>query len=167
MPVDKKDDRPFPVGFAEFPRTPLPARDGTAHGGIRRSANAPNCSYYTNWKSKDDAITWDIEVNTPGIYRAEIHYTCSAKDIGSTVELRFKESRSVGKVTQPWDPVLLDKQDRVPRKAESYLKEFRTLLLEPIVLQRGRGIVTLRALEIAGHQVMDVRAVTLTLVAKR
>jgi arylsulfatase A-like enzyme len=165
--VPRKDDRPFPVGFPEFPRTPLPARDGIAHGGIRRSANAPNCSYFTNWKSKEDAITWDIEVHTPGRYRAEVQYTCAAADVGSTVELRFKESRSVGKVAPPWDPALLDKQDRVPRKGESYLKEFRTLSLGPIDLEKGRGTLTLRALEITGQQVMDVRAVALTLVEKK
>ncbi len=167
MVVSKKDDRPFPVGFAEFPMTPLPARDGTAQGGIRRSASAPNCSFFTNWKSKDDAITWDIEVNTPGLYRAEIDYTCSAKDVGSTLELRFKDTKAVGKVTQAWDPRLLDRQDRVPRKGESYLKEFRKLSLGTISLPRGRGTLSLRALDIPGQQVMDVRALTLTLIEKR
>src|SRR5262249_25819407 len=41
-------NRPFPVGYREFPRTPLPARDGVPHGGIQRSARAPNCSFFTN-----------------------------------------------------------------------------------------------------------------------
>jgi arylsulfatase A-like enzyme len=166
MPFSKKDDRPFPVGYAEFPMTPLPARDGIPQGGIRRSANAPNCSYFTNWKSKDDAMTWDIDVHTAGQYRAEILYTCAAKDVGSTIELRFKHAKTSAKVTQAWDPILLDKQDRVPRKGESYLKEFRTLELAPVMLEKGRGILTLRAIEIRGDQVMDVRAVRLTLVGK-
>jgi arylsulfatase A-like enzyme len=165
--VGKKDDRPYPVGYVEFPMTPLPARDGVAQGGIRRSANAPNCSYFTNWKSKDDAITWDIEVNTPGAYRAEILYTCRENDIGSVVELRFRDAKTSGKVAPAWDPALIDKQDRVPRKGESYLKEFRTLALAPITLEKGRGTLTLRALEIRGEQVMDVRAVTLTLIEKK
>src|SRR5207249_1631753 len=38
------DGRPFPVGYAAFPWTPLPARDGVPHGGIRRSSSAPNSS---------------------------------------------------------------------------------------------------------------------------
>jgi hypothetical protein len=167
MFVSKKDGRPFPVGYAEFPMTPLPARDGVAQGGIRRSANAPNCSYFTNWKSKEDVITWDIEVNTPGLYRAEVLYTCRPQDVGSVVELRFKDAKSISKVAAAWDPVLLDKQDRVPRKGESYLKEFRPLSLEPIRLEKGRGTLTLCASEIRGEQVMDVRAVTLTLIEKK
>ena len=36
------DDRPYPVGYAEFPWTPLPARDGVPHGGVERSSGAPN-----------------------------------------------------------------------------------------------------------------------------
>ncbi len=150
--VSKKDDRPFPVGFAEFPMTPLPARDGVAQGGIRRSAGAPNCSYFTNWKSKKDAITWDIEVNTPGIYRAEILYTCRAQDLGSNIELRFKNAKTTGKVTQAWDPGILDKQDRVPRKAESFMKEFHTLRLEPITLETGRGKLMLRGWRFLGNK---------------
>ncbi|MBM3997776.1 MAG: arylsulfatase [Planctomycetes bacterium] len=160
----KKDDRPFPVGYAEFPRTPLPARDGIPVGNVRRSANAPNCSYFTNWKSKDDAMTWNVDVHTAGMYRAEILYTCSAKDVGSTVELRFREASMRGKVAIAWDPRLIADQDRVPRKGESYLKEFRSLTLEPIRLEKGRGTLSLRAVEVVGEQVMDVRGIALTLV---
>jgi hypothetical protein len=165
MTLAKKDDRPYPVGYAKFPMTPLPARDGVAQGGIKRSAGAPNCSFFTNWKSKDDAITWNIEVNTTGMYRPEILYTCRAKDVGATLALQFKDARTTGKVTASFDPPLIDKQDRVPRKAESYLKEFRPLALPPIQLEKGRGMLTLRALDIAGEQVIDVRGVTLTLLS--
>lgn len=165
--LSKNDTRPFPVGYAEFPMTPLPARDGVAQGGIRRSGTAPNCSYFTNWKTKEDVITWDIAVNTPGTYRAEICYTCRAEDVGSTIELCFQDAKTAGKVAPAWDPPLIDNQDRVPRKGESYMKEFRTLTLEPITLATGRGALTLRALEIRGAQVMDVRAVTLTLIEKK
>ncbi len=35
--------------IAQFPMTPLPARDGVPHGNVQRSASAPNCSYFTNW----------------------------------------------------------------------------------------------------------------------
>jgi arylsulfatase A-like enzyme len=167
MLLGKTDDRPYPVGYLEFPRTPLPARDGVAKGpAVRRSAPAPNCSYFTSWKSKEDRITWDIEVHTAGQYRAEILYTCPASDIGSTVELRWNEARTTGKVAPAWDPRLLDMQDRVPRKGESFMKEFRTLTLEPMTLAKGRGALILRALDIPGQQVMDVRGIVLTLLKK-
>jgi hypothetical protein len=43
------------------------------------------------------------------------------------------------------------------------MKEFRPLHLGVIRLEKGRGQLTLRALEIPGASVMDVRQMTLTL----
>jgi len=160
----QKDDRPFPVGYAEFPTTPLPARDGVPHGNVRRSGSAPNCSFFTNWLSKEDKMTWDIEVVTTGNYEALIYYTCPKKDVGSTVELSFSKSTVQGKVSEPHDPPLVGPEfDRVPRGGESYVKDFRPLRLGVFQLEKGRGELTLRALDVPGRQVMDVRAVMLTL----
>jgi len=164
LPAQAKDDRPFPVGYREFPTAPLPARDGVGWGSIRRSAPAPNCSYFTNWRSTEDKITWDIEVATSGDYEAVVYCTCPKGDIGSTVELSFGGSRIQGKVEQAFDPPPVDNMDRVPRQGESYVKEFRPLRLGVFHLEKGRGLLTLRALKVPGGQVMDVRAATLTLV---
>jgi hypothetical protein len=164
------DNRPFPVGYAEFPMTPLPARDGVPHDNVKRSAGAPNCSYFVNWISPDDSMTWDIDVHTTGSYEVAIYYTCPPADAGSTIELSFNPesvrgngSKATGTVAPAWDPPLLDNQDRVPRKGESYLKEFRPLNLGTMRLEKGRGLLTLRALQVAGKQVADVRLITLTL----
>ena len=158
------DDRPFTVGYAEFPWTPLPARDGVPHGGVRRSSSAPNCSYFVNWRSIDDRITWNIEVNTTGDYEIVIDYTCPEADAGSTIELSFNNSQLTGKVAPGWDPPLDTNQDTVPRPpGESQMKEFRPLRLGAVHLDKGRGLLTLRALEIPGDCVMDVRRVNLTL----
>ena len=43
------------------------------------------------------------------------------------------------------------------------MKEFRPLDLGTLRLEKGRGLLTLRALEIPGQSVMDVRMITLTL----
>lgn len=160
----KKDDRPFPVGYPEFPTTPLPARDGVPHGNVRRSGQAPNCSFFTNWISKEDKITWDIEVAAGGNYEAVIYYTCPKDDVGSTVELSFNGSHVQGKVSEPHDPPLVGAEfDRVKRSGESYVKDFRPLRLGTFQLEKGRGELTLQALDVPGRQVMDVRAVMLTL----
>jgi hypothetical protein len=158
-----EDTRPFPVGYAEFPWAPLPARDGVAHGQIQRSASAPNSSYYRNWSNLDDSITWDIEVHIGGEYEALIYYTCPKEDIGSIVELNFQGSKIQGKVETAFDPPLMDTMDRVPRKGETYMKDFQPLRLGLFHLTKGRGLLTLRALKIPGKQVMDMRGVTLTL----
>jgi arylsulfatase A-like enzyme len=160
------DDRPYPVGYAEFPRTPLPARDGVPHGGVKRSSGAPNCSYFVNWTALDDRITWDVEVATSGDYDVELLYTCPEADVGSTIELSLGESRLTGKVTPGWDPPLYTNQDTLPRPpGESQMKDFHPLSLGTVRLEKGPGQLTLRALEIPGKHVMDVRTVTLTLKA--
>jgi len=69
-----------------------------------------------------------------------------------------------GTVTPGWDPPLYTNQDTVPRPSgESRMKEFRPLRLGVLRLPAGRGSLVLRALEIPGRTVMDVRRVTLTL----
>jgi hypothetical protein len=160
LPLVGKDDRPFPVGYAET--TWLPARDGVPEGGIERSASAPNCSYFTNWKSKSDQMTWDIELGSGGDFEPVIYYTCPAGDVGSTVELSFMGVRTECKITEAYDPPLMGKQyDRVERAGESYWKEFRQLPAGKMTLPKGRGKLTLKALDIPGKQVGDVRYVAM------
>ncbi len=157
------EDRPFPVGYPEFPMTPLPARDGVPHGGVQRSATAPNCSYFVHWKTPADSMTWDVDVHTAGDYEVTLLYTCPEADAGSTIELSCNGSALRGKVAPAWDPPLITGQDRVPRKGESIMKEFHPLALGVLRLEKGRGLLTLRAVEIPGGSVMDVRLVSLTL----
>ncbi len=159
-----KDDRPFPVGYAAFPTTPLPARDGVPHGHVRRSASAPNCSFFTGWSSPDDRITWDIDVATPGRYEVVVYYTCAADNVGCEIEASFRNSRTAAAVPVAHDPPLRGAEhDRVPRRGESYVKEFRPLSLGMMTLEKGRGPLTLRAPRVPGKGVVDVRGVMLTL----
>lgn len=161
------DPRPLAVGYREFPRTMLPARDGQPLGGIKRSSNAPNCSYFVNWTRAEDRLVWTIEVETTGQYEVTIDYTCKEADVGSLVELSFGDSRLQGRVTPAWDPPLFTNQDTLPRPpAESQMKEFRTLNLGRMHLAEGPGELTLRAVEIPGKSVMDVRRITLMLLPK-
>ncbi|MEO7649701.1 MAG: arylsulfatase [Bryobacteraceae bacterium] len=162
LPGVGRDDRPFTVGYAK--ETRLPARDGVAGGGIERSAKAPNSSYFTNWKNKEGWMTWDIQVARSGEYEAHIYYTCSPENKGSTVELSFREARVQKKITEANDPPLVGAAfDRVTRAGESYVKDFKPLKLGTIRLQEGRGKLTLRALEVAGKDVADIRRIALTL----
>ncbi len=158
------DPRPLTVGYREFPITMLPARDGTPFGNVQRSSRAPNCSYFVNWTSPKDSMVWLVDVHTEGRYQVTIDYTCRVPDVGSTIEISFKNANLSGKVTKAWDPPLLTNQDTLPRPpAESQMKEFRTMELGEVNLPAGVGPLTLRALAVPGEKVIDVRRVTLTL----
>ncbi|CAN5771787.1 arylsulfatase [soil metagenome] len=156
-----REVQPFPVGHPNFQHTQLPARDGTAHGNIQRSSRHPNSSFFSNWKSKEDKITWDIDVLSSGTYEVELYYTCPPADVGATVELRFGAGRVTGKITEAHDPPLQGMaEDRVER-TESYVKDFRPLRLGTIRLEKGSGPLTLQALEIPGKVAMDFRLLQL------
>ncbi|MCA9068409.1 MAG: sulfatase-like hydrolase/transferase, partial [Planctomycetaceae bacterium] len=160
----KREDRPYTVGYSEFPITHLPARDGVPHGQIKRSARAPNCSFFTNWKSTEDSITWDLDVNTAGTYEATVYYTCKKSDVGCQIALDFQGAMAKAKVTEAHDPPLIGaKEDRVPRQGESYVKDFLPLSLGEIKLAKGEGKLTLKAIEIPGDAAIEVREIVLTL----
>ncbi len=89
LPGLTDDDRPFPVGYPQFPTTLLPARDGVPSGNVERSNRFPNSTYFRNWTSTDDALTWDIEVATAGQYDVTIYYACPADDVGASFEVHI------------------------------------------------------------------------------
>ncbi len=160
LPLVGEDDRPFPVGYSKT--TLLPARDGVPSGNVKRSARPPNCSFFTNWTGADDRMTWDIEAAQNGDYDADVYYTCAPTNTGSTVELSFLDSSVRRKITEAHDPPLVGAaDDRVPR-GESYVKDFRPLRIGALALKKGRGKLALRAVEIAGKEVAEVRYIALT-----
>lgn len=164
VPGGAVDPRPIPVGYPEFPIAMLPARDGEPRGGVRRSASAPNSSYFTNWTNTEDRMVWNLQVRTSGEYDVVIDYTCPLADAGSLVAVELGEARTTGRVLPGWDPPLYTHQDTLPRPpAESRLKEFRSLSMGRVRLKEGKGALVLRALEVPGRTVADVRRVTLTL----
>ena len=110
-------------------------------------------------------MVWLLDVHTAGRYEVVIDYTCPEADAGSLIELSFRAPAVTGHVAPGWDPPLYTNQDTLPRPhGESQMKEFRPLEPRRDQLERGQATLTLRALEIPGNSVMDVRRVTLTLV---
>lgn len=157
-------DRPFTVGYKDFPMTHLPARDGIAHGNVKRSARAPNCSYFTNWTSKDDTVTWDVDVATVGLYQVTLYYTCPTANLGAKFELRGGKQPLAATVTEAHDPPAYGAgHDRSPRDSESLVKDFRPWVIGDMTLPQGRTTLTLQATDIPGPGVMEVRGLTLTL----
>jgi len=159
--LPETDDRTFTIGHPEFPFTQIPARDGVAHGNIQRSNRFPNDSFFTKWMSNSDSITWEAEVLADGDFEVEIYYTCPEEDIGSTIELSFAGAKLTGKISEAHDsPLKGMENDRVERM-ESYVKDFKPMKLGTIHLKKGHGLLTLKALEVPGSQVMDFRLIIL------
>lgn len=156
------EGKPFTVGHPGQTTTHLPARDGEPEGGVTRSSRWPNCSFFTNWKSTEDAITWDIQVLTPGDYQAEIYYTCPDANTGLVMELSFKESKVIAAINEAHDPPLIgEAANRVPG-SESYVKRFKSKVLGTLKLPAETSQLRLRAIEIPGDGAIDMRRLILT-----
>jgi arylsulfatase A-like enzyme len=137
--LPEKDKRNFPIGYPGARYSQIPARDGVAHGNIVRSNRWPNCSYYTDWISTDDKITWEVEVPEPGDFEVTLYYTCRPEDVGSEFQLSFKKSSIRGKIAEAYDPPLVGMDhDRVERN-NSYVKDWKPLKLPVMHLEQGTG----------------------------
>jgi arylsulfatase A-like enzyme len=153
------DDRPLPVGHREL--TWLPARDATTTGGVQRSNQYPNSSYFRNWTRTDDAISWDVEVERAGTFEVVVAYAVPAADAGATVEVSFLGDRLEAQFGEAHDPPLVGAGEDRSLRGESYTKEFRPLSLGSITLAAGRGELRLRAVRIPGSQAPEISALTL------
>jgi len=155
------DGRSFTAGHPGFIYTQLPARDGKPHGNIVRSNRSPNSTYFTNWTSLSDSITWNTEVLSEGNYEVNIYYTCSVRDTGATFQLSFGDDKLFSRITEAHDPPLRGMENDRIQRTQSYVKDFKPLNMGIIHLSKGTGVLTLKALDIPGAQVMDFRTMIL------
>lgn len=154
--------RSFTLGAPAAKFTQMPARDGEPHGQIKRSNRFPNDSFFENWRSLEDSITWDVEVLEAGKYEVELYYTCPPDDVGSTFRLQLGDNFIDGKVEVGHDPPLLGMENDRIERMESYVKDFRAMQLGEIDLEKGEAILSLTALDIAGGDVMDLKLIVFT-----
>lgn len=151
------DDRPFTLGHPDYEYTQIPARDGVPHGNIKRSNRFPNDTFFTNWTSEKDSITWDVEVLEDGKFEIDLYYTLADENNGVSVQLINGQSMLITRITEAHDPPLQGMEnDRDPRQ-ESYVKDFKSKPLGEIFLKKGRRKLVLKAPKIPGKAAMDVR----------
>ena len=151
--------RPFHVGYGTS--TTLPARDGVEHGTIKRSSKAPNNSFFTNWTSSKDSISWQIDVAETGNYEATVYYTCAAGNQGATIRMSAAAEFVQAKVTDVFDPPLYDKSKERVAQSHYFVKDFIPLKLGMLRLRKGNGELRLSAQDIVGTRVIDVHSVDL------
>jgi hypothetical protein len=154
--------RPFLIGHPDFIKTQIPARDGIGHGNIERSNRFPNCSFFTNWSSTEDHISWDAEVLESGEYLVELHYTCAPDDTGAAIELEWMDQRLKVTITEAHNPPIRGGENDRTKRTESYVKAFKPMPLGTIRLTKGRGRLNLRATKIPGEYAMDFRLLMFT-----
>ena len=81
--------------------------------------------------------------------------------MGSIFELSFGKSKLGGKITEAHDPPLTGMEHDRVRRGNPYIKDFLRMPLGTIHLDKGKGVLCLKAMEIPGSQVMDYRLLML------
>ena len=153
--------RPFTVGHPDYTTTLLPAGDGIGHGAIERSNRYPNASFFTNWTSADDHLSWEVDILTAGTYAAEVWYTIPERGVGTKLRLRIGDRSTETVIRAAHDPPLRGAEhDRWPR-IESYTKDFRPLSLGTVDLPAGTGRLLLESTGIAGGTGPDIQLLVL------
>lgn len=153
-------DRPFTVGYGHS--TTLTARDGIPHGTIQRSSKAPNNSFFKNWTSQVDAVTWDIDTGMAGNYNVTIFYTCDKKNVGCEMSLSIASGEKTSAVvSESFDPPVYDKSKERVAESHYFVKDFKPLSLGKIHLPAGRNTLTLSATQIVGEQAIDLHSIQL------
>lgn len=151
------EKRLFQIGDSTHGFAQLPARDGIAHGEIKRSNRYPNDSFFTNWTKENDSITWNVEVLNDSRFEVYLYYTCKPKDLGTELQLALNGENIKTTITEAHDPPLLGaNRDRVPR-IESYVKDFKPIKMGEIHARKGIGALSLTATKITGNSSIDFR----------
>lgn len=103
-------------------------------------------------------MTWSVEVIEEGRFDVELYYTCPQDSLGSELELNLGEQTLVATITEPNNPDPQGRQhDRVPRKTQSPMKDFRPLKMGTIIADRGQCELELRARRIVGDGPIEAR----------
>jgi arylsulfatase A len=126
-------------------RVLLHARDAVMHGASVRYEPQPYKNTIGFWTRLDDWVSWDFEVNEPGLFTVEVLQGCAKASGGSRVLL------SVGDQTLE---MVVEETGGFQNFVSRDLGTFR-------MNQPGRYTLTVKARTKPGLAVMDLRSVTL------
>jgi arylsulfatase A-like enzyme len=143
MPTPNPDYKPNPQ--AADGSITLKGLFGDAHGVQLRFEPLPHKNTFGFWTNKDDFITWEFEVTTPGTFAVEVTQGCGKGSGGAEVELSVGGSKTTHTV-----------------KDTGGFQAFEKLPAGKLTIdQPGRHTLTVKAKTKPGVAVMDLRQVVL------
>ena len=155
--LPKEDERPFTLGHADYRYTQMPARDAYATGQIQRSNRWPNSSFFTNWKSSQDSIVWQVDVLHEDDYQVDLYYTCAPQNVGCDIRLSIGSSEIQTTISEPFDPPFLYPEKDRDERGESFVKPFKPKRMGTIHLSEGYQKMVLTSPRIPGESAIDFR----------
>ncbi len=161
MEAALEDQTLVPIGLEGQEEITLPAHESSFVGNIEfREGHGWAHDWIVNWTGMEDTIFWKVDTHSAGEWIASIKYTTSANDVGTRVRLHAGKNHKEGEIIKAFDPEEIIGNDRIPR-IETYEKEWATVELGPISIDKGTDRLFLTAEEIPGMEVGHLKALVL------
>jgi hypothetical protein len=160
----EEGNQPFPVGHKSGTLTQLPIRDAIAVGHLKRTARPPNSSWFTNWISTDDAVTWAVEIHESARYTAELFYTCKKENAGVVIQLEGlggPENAVIQREMPVHESEIIGPEQDRDLRPEAYEQNWGRVSLGTIKLDKKMTQLKLTAPKIPGTEAIDVRLLLL------
>lgn len=153
---------PLPVGYAEHNPVPLHASQSYFSEPVRyESGRGFAHDWLTGWTSTQGKVWFEIEVVKAGTYDVEIQLGCPEEEAGSRIKVSVPGSFCEAIVPGAPAPEI-PLPDRDERSRTTFRnREWKTLRVGTIELNKGKQILTIEALSMPGNQVMDFKSIIL------
>ena len=148
------------AGFPQEKKFSLPVQDASLSGKIKYSSIHPNQSHTENWIQEGDSIFWKLNINTTGIYKAELQYGCSKVKTGSSFLLKSSSGFTEFSISTPFESVILPDRDYVKR-SESVERTWLWMDMGKIELSSGPEIIVLKLLDLKKDDAGMIKAIKL------
>lgn len=148
---------PAPIGYAQAPRTFLPAPEAILKGQVRFKGTGWANDWITAWEKAGDQVFWPVSVETEGTYQLQLHY--SDPD-GSRPVLKVSvgdQSQSTT-ITDAFAAELLPSPDRVDR-GEVYEKSWGRWPLPAMHLRPGTAELQVELQQIPAGNNFELKGV--------
>jgi arylsulfatase A len=154
--------RSIPIGYDQAPVTQLPAVESTFSGNLRFFGESGwSNDWLTNWSSKTDKISWDLEVVDEATYLFQVQYTLPEANTGTIITVDAQNNGIRREITDAHNPSRKHSPDRVKR-GEVYEKDWAIADLGMLTLPRGTYPVNLSADKIVGGRSIDLKSLIIT-----
>ncbi len=155
-----KPELSIPIS-AKLKQIELPTYESNFSGNIKyKEGHGWVHDWLVNWTSKQDTISWDIESLDNQRFTVKMNYTCSQNQVGSEVQVLIGDQKISSKITEAFDPEMIQSPDRVKRK-EVYEKTWKSMILGTIIIPKGKSRIILTATKIAKIEVAEVKSIVL------
>jgi hypothetical protein len=148
------------VGHAECPYVELPAPEAYFTDNIRWYNQWGFAhDWLTGWAGADDRIWWEADVVAAGRYEVTVKYTCPADSVGTRLRIEADGDSVEAALAEAFDPPPRQRPTRFPKKR--FIQTFKSQRLGELVLKEGPQRITIRAVDLRGSRVCDLKAIGL------